>query len=144
MLVKVRGLRELHDALEKLPVYLRAGPIRSGMKAGAEVLQTAQAQMAPRNPVQAGVTLAEEIVTDLTLGETAAIARIGPTPKAFYARFLEFGTVKMRAQSFLRPALIRDGQIAIAALATHLKAGLVRAAKQARKPVHRLSGQTSS
>jgi HK97 gp10 family phage protein len=135
--VTIKGLKELDAALRALPDAMQAGPVRAGLKAGAAVLQDGMGQRAPRDRDVEGVTLADEIVVAAKVSNKrdTAIAQIGPSIRAFYARFLEFGTEKMRARPFIRKTLELDGQIAIAALAVHAKAGIERAVKRlARRP----------
>jgi HK97 gp10 family phage protein len=133
--VEIKGLRELDAALRALPEEMQRAPVRAGLKAGAEVLREGMALRAPRDPIQEGVTLADEITTAVRISSArnTAIAQIGPSRRAFYAGFLELGTVKMRARPFMRTTLEQDGQIAIAAFAVHMKEGLIRAVKRLAK-----------
>ncbi len=137
--IEFKGLRELDKALSLLPDEMQAEPVRAGLRAGAKVLQEGMSIRAPRDADVHGVTLAEEIVTklDVSLERDTAAAFVGPSRRAFYALFLEFGTVKMEARPFIRPTLLEDGQIAIAAVATQLKAGLSRVARRLAKAVGR-------
>jgi HK97 gp10 family phage protein len=133
--VQIRGLKELDAALRALPDAMQAGPVRTGLKAGAEVLREGMSMRAPRDRIKAGITLAEEIVTVVKVSNKreTAIAQIGPSRRAFYAGWQEFGTEHHRAQPFIRRTVELDGQIAIAALAVHLKAGIERAVKRLAK-----------
>ena len=130
--VEITGLKELDAALRALPDAMQAGPVREGLKAGAEVLRQSMAHRAPRDPDVSGVTLAEEMVAEVKVStkRDTAEARIGPSKRAWYGRFQEFGTEHHAAQPFMRPALDQDGQLAIAALAQAMAAGLERAARR--------------
>ena len=130
--VEFKGLRELDAALRALPEEMQGAPVRAGLKAGAEVLREGMALRAPRDPDVNGVTLADEIVAVVRISnkKDTAVAQIGPSRRAFYGGFQEFGTVNHAAQPFMRPTLDQDGQIAVAALAVHLRAGLERAVKR--------------
>jgi HK97 gp10 family phage protein len=133
--ITIKGLKELDAALRQLPDEMQASPVRTALKAGAEVLRDGMSRRAPRDPVVAGVTLADEIVVvaKVSTAKDTAVAQIGPSKRAFYGGFQELGTSKMPAQPFMRPTLDEDGQIAIAALAVHLKAGIERAVKRLAK-----------
>jgi HK97 gp10 family phage protein len=135
--VTIKGLKELDDALRALPDEMQATPVRAGLKAAGKFLAEGMALRAPRDPVVEGVTLANEIVSRArvsTARDTAAV-EVGPSKAAFYGRFLEMGTEKMRARPFMRPTLDQDGQSAIAVFASHMRDGLERAAKKLAKRV---------
>lgn len=138
--VNIRGLKELDEALRQLPDALQAGPVRSGLKAAGKYLAEGMATRAPRDPVVAGVTLAEEIVAEATVSTKrhSASVQIGPTRRAFYGSFQEFGTEDHPAQPFMRPTLDQDGQGAIAVFASHMKEGIDRVVRRlARKALSR-------
>lgn len=135
--VEIKGLKELDAALRALPDEMQAAPVRAGLKAAGKFLAEDMAARAPRDVVVAGVTLAEEIVFQVkvsTVKDRAAV-EVGPTRRAFYGRFQEFGTEQHAAQPFMRPTLDMGGQSAIAVFASHMKAGLERAAKRLAKMV---------
>jgi HK97 gp10 family phage protein len=130
--VTIKGLKELDAALRALPDEMQAAPVRAGLKAGAKVLADGMSMRAPRDQDREGVTLAEEIVTATRVSNTkgTAVAQIGPSKAAFYGFFQEFGTAHHVAQPFMRPTIDLDGQIAVAAYAVHMKAGIERAVKR--------------
>jgi HK97 gp10 family phage protein len=137
--IEIKGLKELDAALSALPDEMQAAPVRAGLKAVGKYLAEGMASRAPRDSDVEGVTLAEEIVFEpkVSMAKDTAAVIVGPSKRAFYGRFLEFGTEKMRAQPFMRPTLDEDGQGAVAVFATHMKAGLERAAKRLAKMVSR-------
>lgn len=123
--VEVRGLKELRAALLKLPVKMQGAAIYSALNAGAQpIKKDAQARV----PVRTGVVkrairvsrskvnkgkdgLTEVMVNVKKLGRKevrafkAAGGKSGANPNdPYYWRFLEFGTSKMPAKPFLRPA----------------------------------------
>ena len=55
-------------------------------------------------------------------------------PAARHAGFVEFGTAKMKAEPFMRPALDSAGEAAIDAIVSALQAGIDEAAKQSTEP----------
>lgn len=133
--VEIRGLKELDAALRALPDAMQAAPVRAGLKAAGKYLAEGMASRAPRDPVAAGVTLAEEIVFEVKVSNVrdTAFVMVGPSKRAFYGGFQEFGTENHAAQPFMRPTLDQDGQGAVAVFAGHMKAGLERAAKRLAK-----------
>jgi HK97 gp10 family phage protein len=109
---------------------------RQATAAGAGVVRKAARQNAPKDTgnLQAAIVMKRERQTRLTEEYVVAVrkgksrdvkaakrgeGRLGKD--AFYARFMEFGTVKMPAQPFLRPALEENVQAATDAIAKRLK-----------------------
>lgn len=74
--------------------------LRDAVHAGALVIETDAKE---RAPVRTG-TLRRSINTQVhDVSPTRVLARIGPN--THYAAFLEFGTVRMAARPYMRPAL---------------------------------------
>lgn len=99
--VKIVGGAELQRNLDALSNRLSRQK-RQTLVDAAEPIRTAMAQMAPRAP--GAPDIASNIVVSAT--EQAGIS-IGPAKGFYYGFFLEYGTVKMRARPFLRPAFDR-------------------------------------
>lgn len=111
--VKVEGLAELDRALrELLPASVRGRPLRAAVAAGARIVAKEAKSRVPvdsglvrsrirvmSNPQQQRQARAESVVGVRRSGK----ARKDQDP--YYWRFVEFGTRKMRARPFLRPAL---------------------------------------
>jgi HK97 gp10 family phage protein len=137
--IEIRGLKELDAALSALPDEMQAAPVRAGLKAVGKYLSEGMASRAPRDVVVEGVTLAEEMVFEakVSMAKDTAAVIVGPSKRAFYGRFQEFGTETNAAQPFMRPTLDEDGQGAVAVFAVHMKVGLERAAKRLAKMVSR-------
>ena len=127
--VKVEGLAELAKALRELPDRVAKNGLRVSVYAGAKVIRDEARLRAPRaakslvpNQPPPG-TLKRSVImkhipelSTLTRQTFFVTVRHGKkyreqgkkgtlSQDAWYWRFLEFGTRKMRAQSFLRPAL---------------------------------------
>lgn len=115
---------------------------RQATAAGAGVVRKAARQNAPVDSgnLQAAIVmkrerdtpLTEEYIVTIRQGRTrdTKAGKSGKGPKgkdAFYARFVEFGTVKMPARPFLRPALEQNTDAATQAMAKRLKARLDKA-----------------
>ncbi len=83
-------LKEIGNKAEKV--------IEKALEESAEIIREEASNKAPRRTgrLKKGITVSK--VKDSSID-------IGPAKKDFYGRFLEFGTVKMSARPFLRPAL---------------------------------------
>jgi HK97 gp10 family phage protein len=128
MTVKIEGLEQLKKALNQLPVEIQQRSLRSAVSAGAKVVVDAAIAKAPtdtgslkkaiyryRSRSQSG-TGRETYYVGVRKGkkayaDTARNRRLNRVGKkytvqgeAYYWRFLEFGTAKMQARPFLRPA----------------------------------------
>lgn len=124
----VKGLAELSAALKKLPDRIARNALRQSVSQGAAVIRAEAKVRAPRAPRVLGKqhtppgTLRRAIVTkhdvkrsNLTSQTYVVTVRSGKryrnqgkkknlSQDAYYWRWVEFGTVKMAAQPFLRPA----------------------------------------
>jgi HK97 gp10 family phage protein len=126
---KIEGLEDLKKALNALPVEIQQRSLRSAVSAGAKVVVDAAISKAPsgdtgnlkksiyryRSRSQSG-TGRETYYVGVRKGkkayaDTARNRRLGRVGKkytvqgeAYYWRFLEFGTAKMGAKPFMRPA----------------------------------------
>jgi len=96
--VSVRGDDELVRKLQGLARKATPAQARAALMAGALPIQTAAAQKAP---VDTG-TLRRSIHTEAAETRGGAVARVGTNVE--YALAQEFGTSRMRAHPYLRPA----------------------------------------
>lgn len=94
--VRVQGTAELRRALERLRGAERRQAQQDGLEAGARVVET-YAKLAA--PVDTG-TLRNSIMLDEATPERAILG-----PHVDYAEHVEFGTSRMAAQPYLRPAV---------------------------------------
>jgi len=107
----VRGGEQLRRNLERLAGAERRRAQANGLKAGASIVETYAKDYAP---VDTGALMASIIVEEPV---TPTEAFIGPSVE--YAVHQEFGTSKMAAHPFLRPALDQhEGEIVAAVEAT--------------------------
>lgn len=123
--VQVEGLDQLKRQMHGLTQSLRTRVLRNALRAGArEVARDARSaapvlNSATRSPYRAPGTVRRAISVrasrrDRRAGDVGVFVNVRPAKAAdrgarsprdpFYWRFLEFGTNKMRAQPFLRPA----------------------------------------
>lgn len=94
--LRVRGSAELRRALERLRGAERRQAQQDGLEAGARIVET-YAKLAA--PVDTG-TLRNSIMLDEVTPERAILG-----PHVDYAEHVEFGTSRMAAQPYLRPAV---------------------------------------
>ena len=143
---KITGGDEIRRRIEKLTHDLQEGEVRKAMRKGFGVVRDAARKnaktlddpatatsiarnIAMREDRRAGRRLGAIVLkvgvrggARQTKGEKAA----NPGGDTFYWRFHEFGTRKMRARPFLRPALAQNAERAIDETARELDAALDR------------------
>jgi HK97 gp10 family phage protein len=157
--VQITGLKELQKALNELPKEIQGRPLRSAVSAAAKVivddvkarvpvgetgnLKTAVYRYRSRRNSATG---RETFFVGIRQGkaqykDTAYNRRKGRVGKnyktageAYYWRFLEFGTAKMQAKPFLRPAFEANKSRAVDVMKERLgKAIQTQAKKLAKK-----------
>lgn len=132
--VRDASLRGLGEALKALPAELagkRGGPLSRALGQAANVFREDAKE---RAPVDEG-TLRDNIKQkrdpnpqDVTERRVVYVGK-----KAWWWRFLEFGTEKQAAQPFMRPAFEAKKESALARFIEHLKRGIEGAARRAAK-----------
>lgn len=135
--IQVLGLRELGVAMQGLSDDMRTKVARQAVAAGAGVVRKAARDKAPVDSGNLKASLIMKRVKETNLTEEYIVTpRKGRTrdvkaakrgqgklgKDAYYARFVEFGTVKAPAQPFMRPALEDNVQRATQAIADRLRA----------------------
>lgn len=109
--VEIEGWEELEAKLKALGEKINAQEVmEEALMAGGVIVQEAITFFAPVDTGQLGGSI--EISKK---GREKHSIRIGPTGAGFYGRFQEYGTSKMAAQPFMRPAF--DATAAAAQLA---------------------------
>jgi HK97 gp10 family phage protein len=114
--VKITGLRELQEVLEQQTKNVAKDIIRKGLKKAAglwrEEMKTRVArgwhvfQSASKGRSREWGFLAGHIgmKTSVRGDEFEGTCHVGPVKKGFWSLFLEFGTARMAARPFIRPA----------------------------------------
>jgi HK97 gp10 family phage protein len=99
--MKLTGSVELQKKLDQLSMAMAAQALATAVTAGALVIENAAKQ---RSPVRTG-NLRRSIHTEPARAADgkAATARVGTNVE--YAPYVEFGTRRMSARPYLRPAL---------------------------------------
>ena len=157
---KVEGLRELKQALKRLPKELRVKVLQQSLRPAANLVRNVAKAMAPQGPdttrnikLKNGETITVNhrggMLKDAIVVRTEkkkfkrnqAELRIGvlsgKTKKdgvnAWYWRFVEFGTSKQSAQPFLVPAFESTKYALSGMIKTSLAKGIERTAKRLNK-----------
>lgn len=130
------GARELEAALRQLPRATAKGVLRRALRKAAAPTATVAEALAPRGAT--GNLLASiDVRTVLVKSQKKRRPKIGDvelfigatTPKGAHAHLLEFGTSKMAAQPFLRPAWDSTKQQVLDAIETEIWESLSKAAR---------------
>ena len=126
MKFQATGVAATTQALTDLTKRVTDETLRRRLISAAQPVADRASQLAPRGP-GGGVHLADEIVVSVVDDQhgNPAVA-VGPTTGAFYGGFLEFGTVKMAARPFLRPAWDTESPKALDAMGDGIWQDLTR------------------
>ena len=152
--VQIKGLAELNRALAELPPRLARNVLRGSVAAGAAVIRQEAKERAPRyaGEVAAGhpppgtlkraiysaqarrlSSLLEQVYhVGVVSGKRAKVGKTksGKSKDAYYWRFVEFGTVKMAARPFLRPAFEAKKLEAVEAIRRYMAERIAREVNQ--------------
>ncbi|KKM71083.1 hypothetical protein LCGC14_1434220 [marine sediment metagenome] len=129
---KVRGLRELERELNKLPAKMAKLVLRQAINKGAAVVvRAAKQNLVSNQSVESGELLrsikkATKIKMQGLRGATVNV-RVGLEPRAFYGKFLEFGTVHQAKKPFMRPALDNNRKLILLKIHEHIRKQLAKA-----------------
>lgn len=140
----VTGLKELQKALAELPQGIARNVLRGAVNAGATVIK---AEAKVRAPALTGIlkrSLYQKQIrekSNLLLQTFFVGVRQGRSSKktkkgvldAFYARFVEFGTSKMPAHPFMRPAFEAKKEAAVQAIKDYLTKRIPDEVEKARR-----------
>ena len=136
---KVDGLAALHEFMQEMPVRLEKNILRGAIRAGARVVADDAKARAPvlKDPDDRRIAGAlrksvrvmnVQVKSGTVKGGVAAggkvtVGRGGNKADgdAFYAHFLEYGTVNMVPQPFMRPAIDGKSQSAVDASAAYIR-----------------------
>ena len=122
--IKLKGLAELGNFLEQLPVQLEAKVLRGALRAGAKLVQpAAKMNLTFRVHRRTGRLSQSDIKLSTRVSRGRVTARLKVKgPDAWRAKFVEFATAAhgkhpgTSPQPFLRPALdSRAGSVVVAA-----------------------------
>lgn len=133
--VDAKGLRELQSQLDELPKATSRNVLaRAGIKAMRRI-ETRAKELAPvddgqlRNSITTQKAKAQRVsATRFAQGVTIETGPTGKRPAGGNAAWQEFGTVKMAANPFMRPAADGEGPAVMADLKQELAAEILKAA----------------
>jgi HK97 gp10 family phage protein len=140
---KVSGFKELERNLRKLPQEIAGKVLRESLRKAAQPVVEQAKTAAPRStdPGSQG-HLADSIALRSFktegLDDLEVNLWLGPSPKHFYGMFHEFGTRKMPARPFLRPAWDAQGNEVLDAFGRLLGAAIEKAARKLHKAARKL------
>ena len=155
--VQVQGLDQLAKALRELPQRVARNGLRAAVYAGAKVIRdeaklqapAATGDLGPNQPPPG--TLKRSVIMKqipelsgaqkqtffVTVRHGKKYRKQGKkgnlSQDAWYWRFVEFGTVKMSARPFLRPAFDMEKHEAVTAIKTRLAQRIEQAAQELKK-----------
>jgi len=128
--IQLMNFKSLDRALKTLPDRIAGKVIRSATLSGAGIIRK---EARSRVAVDDG-NLKKNISSKLkNKSDTHVTYSVGPTNKAFYGTFLEFGTEHIRAQPFLRPAFDEKKGEAARKIEERLIKGIEREAEKLRR-----------
>ncbi len=120
----IQGLDELLKKLDALPYAVSKLVVARALRKGAEPIR---AEAEREAPFLSGRLQQEEVITVGEQTATEAIAKIGPSKKAFYGLFQELGTAHQTPQKFLEPAFEAKVSEATQLIGEELAAGIEKA-----------------
>lgn len=141
---KIEGAKALEEALKLLPERTRGKLVTSAVRTGANVVKK---EIKARAPVGTEPTLRkrtkkngevvqadygrlrDNIKTMLKKAEKNVTISVG-IGRAYWGMFLEFGTSKMAARPFIRPAFDASKEAAVKKMGDQLGKGIEREAKK--------------
>ncbi len=127
------GVRELDKLLKKLPERVARNVVRGAVRKAGKVVETEMRTRAPVGPTgnlkasigQIGVRQPDKRKVVRTVG-----ALRGGGFKGYHAHLVEFGTVKMPARPFIRPAWDQTQGEALKVMGKELGKGVEKAARR--------------
>jgi len=118
---KVDGMEELLKKLRILPEKVQKNVISGAVRAGAKPMSAEAKLLVPKDTG----TLKKSIGIVKRRSKDKNILHFSVTPRikkgGWIAHFLEFGTIKMSAKPFMRPAFEKKGEEAIDATRDYMR-----------------------
>lgn len=140
--IEVRGLAELERALSRFPQELQRRELAKAWRKAGKIMRDDARDRAPvrqvtdsgfgrsrKGRVRTPGFLASQMKLIVNTINGIPTALIGWSKAAFYGSFLEYGTSKIAARPFMRPAFDTTVQPVIREFAFQLRLGIERTAK---------------
>lgn len=144
---RIEGLKELDTALKELPKATARNVLLRTLKKVGEPISKDAARLAPDDPATGGKDLKNSIrVLSVPAKERESHVEVavGPTTKAFWGLFQEFGTPHHGPQPFMRPAWDGGVMRALNEIKRTLAEEIEKARKRLARKAERLAAQMRS
>lgn len=131
-MTKIEGLEQLISKLNSLPDKLEKKVVRTAVRKGAILIRNKAREKAP---IGTGTLKKSIKIRSNRAGNGVVSFKIGPTndkkkgTDIFYGRFQEFGTSKMPAHPYMRPAYDESESEVLDAVINEIKSKLNEAIK---------------
>jgi HK97 gp10 family phage protein len=119
---QIEGLEELDKAVRKLPQNVQKRVLKGALRAGGRVIVKSAKQKVRKKTG----TLRKSIHLKTGKSRDGAKVFVATKPEAFYSHMVEFGTSKMQARPFLRPAFDETQEEVIKAIGAALAKGIIK------------------
>lgn len=169
--MKIEGLREVEHSLKELPKATQGNVIKRAMTKAAEPMREAAENFAPvrTGRLKGNIVVSARAVNNVGKAEFASAMRagkgidaaraalrearrnsdkkshielfMGPTREIWYAHFPEFGTKKMSAKPFMRPAFDAYKEVVVSMVKDLLWAEIAKAAARLARKTARLAAK---
>lgn len=109
--------KELDHKLSQLEPEIAVKELRSAVRVAANLIKKDAQSRAPRD----SGALSESLRVKTKVFRTKIVAFVMNTAETFYGMFIEFGTSKMAARPFMRPAAESQEQAVLRKMQDHLR-----------------------
>lgn len=125
---------QLDAILKQLPDQMQKKVLRNSVAAGARVIRDKAKELAPYNPKRKSGTHLRDAIAAKRVSKTNDLFDIGVRrtgkKRAPHGHLLEYGTVKMEAKPFLRPAADQSFDKAVGRILNNLNNGILKVSKE--------------
>lgn len=128
----ISGLEPLLKKLKTLEPKIAKKVLRQSLRAGAKIIQTAAKAKAPVKSGQLRKAIkvrAQKRTRRGTIGVNVSVGEKDFAGEVFYGSFIEFGSSKMPARPFMKPAFQENKAAALQVIQDGIAAGIEEAAK---------------
>src|SRR5690348_6093500 len=134
---RFEGGAELAKNLRDLPDAVSLGVQRKALRVAAEPIRAHAASMAPRGPdaphIAENIVIGTPAITGVTaehIRDNQAVVAVGPEKSFFYGFFWEYGTIKLLARPFMRPAFDTQAGVSLGIIGRELDVAIQTATKR--------------
>lgn len=118
--LETEGLEELINAVQRMGSEGRKIENKALKKAGAVMKESIQNE----TPVRTGKLKESITVSGIKTKDGVRYVEVGPNKDVWYGKFVEYGTVKLRAKPFMAPGYENAKERTLAAIKKELRRGL--------------------